>query len=70
MGLGVLFRGAMADVDGVLKHRESVLYQMFAKSSGILALLFCLGRQVEKHHYPHNLIFAESGAFSHYSKVG
>lgn len=60
MHLGILLTGTMAHVDGELKHREAVTLQILAKVSIGLAISFRLGRQIEKHQYPHNSIFTET----------
>lgn len=58
--LGVLPRGAMAQVDRKLEHREAVLDEFFAKLGILFPFLFRLGRQVEKHKYPHDAIFRKT----------
>ena len=57
--LGVLHTGAVAQIDGELKHGEAILHDLLTECGSRLALALGLGRKVEKHHYPHDAVFAE-----------
>jgi hypothetical protein len=60
MYLGILAGGAMSQVNRKLEHREAIAHEVFAKLGGLFPLLFCLGRQIEKHKHPHNPIFRKT----------
>ena len=57
MYLRILIRGAMAQIDGKLKHSETVSYQAFSEIGRGLAFLFSVRWQVEKNEHPHNTVF-------------
>ena len=59
MHVGILRTRAMAQVNGELKHRETILQQLLAELGCRLTLLLRIGRQIEKHQYPHNSIFTK-----------
>jgi hypothetical protein len=60
MHLGILSRGAMAQIYRKLKHGKAVSHKILAKLSRMLAVFLDLGRQVKKHKYPHNSIFRKT----------
>ncbi len=57
--VGILRARAMAQVNGELKHRETILQQLLAELGCRLALLLRVRRQIKKYQYPHNSIFAK-----------
>ena len=54
---GILHTGAMAYVDRVLEHDESILEQLASKARGRLTLSGGVGREVEEDKHPHNTVF-------------
>ena len=48
MNLGILHAGTMADVDGELEHRESILNETFAKVGVFFDVFLRLSREVEQ----------------------
>ncbi len=63
MYLGILTTGAVAHINGKLKHGESVAHEFFAEVGVCLSLFLGIGRQVEKNKYPHDTVFAETVEF-------
>jgi len=49
----------MTQVNGKLKHGESVFDKFIPEISIYFPIFFCFGRQVEKNQYPHNSVFAK-----------
>lgn len=49
---------AVTKIDGILEHYEAVAHQLLAELRRSLNLLLCVGRQIKKHHNPHNTILA------------
>lgn len=47
---------AVTKIDGILEHYEAVAHQLLAELRRSLNLLLCVGRQIKKHHNPHNTI--------------
>lgn len=43
-------------IDGILEHYEAVAHQLLAELRRSFNLLLCVGRQIKKHHNPHNTI--------------
>lgn len=43
---GIVHRGAMAYVDGKLKHGESIAHDVFSKFGGSLSIFFCFCGQI------------------------
>lgn len=68
MHFGIFHTGAVADVDGKLKHRKAVFYQVFPKCGIGFFLLLRFGGQVKQYQQPHNSVFAES--FCNHSSSG
>lgn len=58
--VGVLFAGAMPQVDRKLKHHKTIFHDVLAKLSCNFALLFCFGWQVIEYQDPHNSIFTKA----------
>ena len=56
----ILAAGTVADVDGELKHRESVALQILSEIGISFLVFFRFRRQIEKNQHPHNPIFAET----------
>lgn len=52
----VFAAAAMAHVNAELKHLKAVCQHFFAKSAGVFAVLFGVGREVEEYKYPHDAI--------------
>lgn len=50
--------GAVANIDGKLKHAEAILQQVFAKAGGGFPLGFGLDGEVEHDVEPHEGVFA------------
>lgn len=46
---GIFATGAMAQIDGKLKHSKPVVHQLLAEVGIGLFLLFCFGWQIKKH---------------------
>ena len=57
--IGILHAGAMAQIDGKLKHSEAVLLQLLAEGGIRFPLLLGLGGKVEEHKNPHDAVFAK-----------
>lgn len=53
----ILHTGAMAYVDRVLEHDESILEQLASKARGRLTLSSGVGREIEEDKHPHNTVF-------------
>ena len=60
MYIGIFATGAVAYIYRKLEHRKAVLHQPLPKVGVGFPFLFGVGRQVEKHKYPHDTVFAES----------
>ena len=60
MYLGVFIAWTMPQINRKLKHRETVGHDALAKSGVCLALFLRLRRQIKKHQYPHDSVFAKS----------
>ena len=58
--IGILATRTMPDVSRKLEHGETVAHDALAKLGCRFPLLLGLGRQVVKHHHPHDFVFAES----------
>lgn len=54
MHIGILAAVAMADINGELHHRKTILLQVFPKHCVIMPILFGFGWQVEKYKNPQN----------------
>lgn len=51
---------AMAGIDGILEHGKAVLQKLLSEKRCILSVLFCFGREVVIHKYPHDAISVEA----------
>ena len=66
--LGILTAWTMSQIDGKLKHCETIGHDALAEIGVCFAFLLRLRRQIEKHQHPHNSVFAET--IHHNSIVG
>ena len=60
MHLGIFTAGAVAHINGELKHGEAVAQKFLAEVGVGFPLFLGIGRQVKKHKYPHDTVFAET----------
>lgn len=60
MDIGILGTGAMTDVDGKLKHDETIANQSLTEFGIPFAVFLGFGGEVEEHKNPHNAILADS----------
>src|SRR5690606_7195319 len=60
MHIRVLLAWAVPKVGTELEHGESVLEHLLPEFRIIFPILLCFGRQIKKHHDPHNAIFIQS----------
>src|SRR5690606_27247499 len=56
MDLRIFPAVTMSDVNGKLKHNESITHDFFSKSGMILPILLCFGRKIKKYKNPQNSI--------------
>ena len=54
------FAWAVAQIDGKLKHGETIAHNVLAESGIFFAFLLGFGGKVEEHEDPHNSIFVKS----------
>ena len=64
----ILTAWAMSQIDGKLKHRETISHDALAEIGVGFPLLLRFRRQIEKHQHPHNSVFTET--IHHISIVG
>ena len=69
MHLCIVHAGTVTHIDGQLKHRETISLQLFAKKSISPLVLLGLGRQIKKHHHPHNTVLTKSIYVHHISNL-
>ena len=60
MHLCILHACTMPEVNGKLKHRESITLKLLAKLRSGLTIALGIGRQIKQYEHPHNTIFTET----------